>query len=148
MPAATPAIMRLWTGRRSSCSPGSPELPDQVGLVPALLSWLPWPALSAASASMLESDCDCVVFMPQACCALRARAIGKNPDSTPKPGPAGSGTFLMAALRIWRDDGWVDGQPQSPDASRCTDRQGSVRPALAPYRRRALARDGATPPPP
>ena len=48
----------------------------------------------------------------------------------------------MAALRIWRDDGWVDGQPQSPEASRCTDRQGSVRAALAPYRRGAWPRDG------
>src|SRR5258708_39380813 len=48
----------------------------------------------------------------------------------------------MAALRIRRDDGWVDGQPQSPEASRCTDRQGSVRAALAPYRRGAWPRDG------
>ncbi len=48
----------------------------------------------------------------------------------------------MAALRIRRDDGWVDGQPQSPEASRCTDRQGSVRAALAPSRRGAWPRDG------
>src|SRR5260221_8504548 len=48
----------------------------------------------------------------------------------------------MAALRIRRDDGWVDGQPQSPEASRCTDRQGSVRAALAPVGRGAWPRDG------
>src|SRR5262249_43711901 len=92
MPEATPAIMRASTGPRNWPSPESPELPelpDQVGPAPALLrwlSWLSWPALSVASASMLDSDCDCVVFMSQACSALRARAIGKNPDSTPNPG--------------------------------------------------------------
>jgi len=47
----------------------------------------------------------------------------------------------MAALRNWRDDGWVDGQSQSPETARGTDGHGGPRAAMAPLRHRAW-RDG------